>query len=113
MKQESKGKRVRIYVGESDQWQGRNLYTAIVKRCQEEGIAGATVWRGIEGYGANMQIHVREVWRLKGNLPVLIEVVDDAEKIERLLPILDSMISEGLVTVGEVNTVRYSKSTSK
>lgn len=110
MKQASEGKRVRIYVGESDQWQGQNLYTAIVKRCQEQGIAGATVWRGIEGYGANMEIHVREVWQLKGNLPVLIEIVDDAEKIERLLPILDTMIGEGLITISDVHTVRYSKS---
>jgi len=112
VKQGSAGKRVRIYVGESDQWQGKNLYTAIVKRCQADGIAGATAWRGIEGYGANMEIHGPDVFRLKSNLPVLIEIVDEAEKIDKLLPILDAMISEGLVLVSDVHTVKYSKATS-
>ncbi|CAG0941444.1 hypothetical protein ANRL1_00552 [Anaerolineae bacterium] len=112
MKQESEGKRVRIYVDASDQWQGKNLYTAIVKRCHEEGIANAVAWRGIEGYGANMEIHGPDVFSLKSNLPVMIEIVDDAEKIEKLLPILDAMISEGLMTASDVHTVKYSKATS-
>ena len=112
MKQENEGKRVRVYVDASDQWQGRNLYTAIVKRCHEEGIANAVAWRGIEGYGTNMEIHRPDIFHLNSNLPVMIEIVDDAEKIEKLLPILDEMIGEGLVVVNAVHTVRYSKATS-
>jgi len=112
VKQENEGKRVRVYVDASDQWQGRNLYTAIVKRCHEEGIANAVAWRGIEGYGTNMEIHRPDIFRLKSNLPVMIEIVDDAEKIDRLLPILDTMISEGLVTVSDVLAIRFSKATA-
>ncbi|MBI3946996.1 MAG: DUF190 domain-containing protein [Armatimonadetes bacterium] len=107
MKFTGPAKCVRIYIGESDQWHGRPLYTAIVERLREKDLAGATVLRGIEGYGANSRIHTARILRLSEDLPVVIEVVDVAERIERILPMLDEMVTEGLVTIQDVDVVRY------
>ncbi|HET6601816.1 MAG TPA: DUF190 domain-containing protein [Gaiella sp.] len=107
MRIEGEGKLLRIFVGESDTWHGRPLYEAIVARVREEGLAGATVLRGIEGYGANSRIHSSRILRLSQDLPIVIELVDTAENIERVLPILDEMVIEGMVTLERVEVIAY------
>jgi PII-like signaling protein len=107
MRIEGEGKLLRIFVGESDTWHGRPLYEAIVARVREEGLAGATVLRGIEGYGANSRIHSSRILRLSQDIPIVIELVDTAENIERVLPILDEMVIEGMVTLERVEVIAY------
>lgn len=107
MKIEVDAQLLTIYVNSTDQHQGRPLYTAIVQLCQERGIAGATVVRCIEGYGASRELHTTRLLELSENLPVRIEIVDVWERIEPLLPELDAMIGEGLVTFREVHIRRY------
>jgi PII-like signaling protein len=107
MKIEGDAKLVTIYVGASDTWHGQNLATAIVLRARELGIAGATVVRGIEGFGATSRVHTARILRLSEDLPVKVEIVDLAERIEKLLPLLDEMVTEGLVTVQDVHVARY------
>jgi len=104
---EGDGKLVRIFIGESDTWHGKPLYQAIVRRIREEGIAGATVLRGIEGFGASSRLHTSRVLRLSEDLPLVIEIVDSDERIERLLPILDEMVVEGMVTIEKVQILAY------
>lgn len=93
------GKLLRIFVGEDDEHHGRPLYEAIVHLLREQGIAGATVFRGIMGFGASSLIHTAKVLRLSEDLPIVVECVDRAARIEAVLPLLDQMITEGLVTV--------------
>lgn len=107
MRIEGQGKLLRIFIGESDTWHGRPLYEAIVRRLREEGLAGATVLRGIEGFGAHSRLHTARILRLSEDLPLLIEVVDNMEAIESVLPILDEMVSEGLVTMENVEIITY------
>jgi PII-like signaling protein len=107
MKIEGEARRVRVYIGESDQWHGKPLYTAIVERCRAEGLAGATVLRGIESYGANSRIHTARILRLSEDLPIVIDIVDRTERIDTLLPILDEMVTEGLITLEEIHVVKY------
>lgn len=107
MKLEGRGKLLRIFIGESDTWHGKPLYQAIVERVRSEGLAGATVVRGIEGFGATSRIHTARILRLSEDLPVLIEVVDTEENIARILPSLDEMVSEGLVTLEAVEVIMY------
>lgn len=107
MKIEGQGKLLRIFVGESDTWHGRPLHQAIVHRVREQGLAGATVIRGIEGFGASSRIHTARILRLSEDLPLVIEVVDREEKINAFLPILDEMLADGLVTVEKVDVVTY------
>jgi PII-like signaling protein len=109
MKRQERGRRVRIYIGESDQWQGKALYVAIVQEARKRGLAGATVARGVMGYGANSAIHAPHLFRFSTDLPVVIEIIDSAEKIEAFLLTLDAMVQEGLVTTSDVEVVRYSK----
>lgn len=100
---------VRIFLGESDQWHHRPLPAALLERLRAEGFAGATVIRGTAGFGASSVIHTTGVLTLSTDLPILIEVVDDEAHVERLLPILDEMITGGaLVTIERVRVVRYS-----
>ncbi|NCO32958.1 MAG: hypothetical protein GW893_03670 [Armatimonadetes bacterium] len=96
-----------VVVGESDQWHGSPLFNAIVLRCRKKGIAGTTVLRGIEGYGANSRIHTAHILRLSEDLPVVVEIIDLPEKIQKLLPILHSMVTEGLTTLEDVHVVKY------
>ena len=98
---------VRIFIGESDRWHGRPLYQAIVERVRREGLAGATVLRGIEGFGADSRLHTARLLRLSEDLPVVIEIVDSAEQIDRILPVLDEMVGEGMVTVERVEVIAY------
>jgi uncharacterized protein len=107
MRAESDGKLLRIFIGESDHWHGKPLYEAIVQRVREEGLAGATVIRGLEGFGAHSVLHTSRILRLSEDLPVVIEIVDSAEKIDAILPALDEMVEEGMVTVEKVHVIAY------
>jgi PII-like signaling protein len=107
MKREGEGLLIRIFVGESDRWDGLSLYEAIVQKAREKGLAGATVLRGVEGYGAHNLIHTARVQRLSQDLPMVIEIVDQKEKIEAFLPELDGMIPEGLITLEPVHIILY------
>lgn len=98
---------LRIFVGESDRWQGKPLYEAIVLEARAAGLAGATVTRGLMGYGAHSRIHTTKILRLSEDLPIIIEIADRADRIESFLPKLDSMIVEGLVTVEKVRVILY------
>lgn len=107
MKIEGVGLLVRIYIGESDQWHGKPLYQAIVERLRERGLAGATVLRGIEGFGAKAHLHTTRLLRLSEDLPVLIEVVDQEDRIRAVLPELDGMVGDGLITLEKVEVIAY------
>jgi PII-like signaling protein len=107
MRMEGEGTLLRIFIGESDTWHGAPLYEAIVKRVRAEGLAGATVLRGIEGFGADSRLHTSRILRLSEDLPVVVEIVDVSEKIERVLPFLDEMVGEGMVTTERVHVIAY------
>jgi hypothetical protein len=107
MKLEGEGKLLRIFIGEGDRWRGQPLFEAIVRKVRESGGAGATVLRGIEGFGAHSRIHTARILRLSEDLPIVVEIVDTAEKIDALLPALDEMIEDGLVTIETVQILRY------
>src|SRR6516162_11845502 len=107
MKIETDARLVTVYVNSTDQWHGRPLYTAIVQLCQNQGIAGATVIRCVEGYGAHHRLHTTRLLELSENLPVRIEIVDIPERIDPLLASLGEMIGEGLVTVTPIHIMRY------
>ena len=98
---------VRIFFGESDRWKHRPLEAALLERLRAEGFAGATVFRGVAGFGANSVIHTTHLLELSGDLPVVVEVVDTEEHIDGLLRILDEMIDDGLVTMEKVRVLRY------
>jgi hypothetical protein len=98
----------RIFIGESDKWHHQPLYRALVERLRKEGFAGATVLRGITGFGAGSMIHTVDILDLSADLPILVEVVDTQERIDALMPILDEMMKGGLVTLEKVHVVRYS-----
>ena len=104
---EGEGKLLRIFIGESDRWHGKPLYQAIVERVRGDGLAGATVIRGIEGFGSSSRLHTSRILRLSEDLPVVIEIVDTAERIDAVLPVLDEMVSEGMVTVERVDVIAY------
>ena len=99
--------RLTIYVGESDAWHHRPLYHEIVERARRDGIAGASVFRGIEGFGASSHIHTTRLLSLSEDLPLAIVMVDEESKIRAFLPHLEELITEGLVIVDEVEVVRY------
>ena len=101
------GKRLRVFVGESDRHGAQPLYTAIVEAARKHGLAGATVFKGIEGYGGHSVVHAARVFDLSSDLPILIEIVDSEEKVRAFVPVLDGMLREGLVTLESVEIVRY------
>ena len=107
MKVETEAKLVTIFVNSTDQWHGRPLYSAILQLCQQKSIAGATVVRCDEGYGAHHRLHTTRLLELSENLPVCIEVIDLPERIEPLLTDLTAMIGEGLVTVSDVHVLKF------
>lgn len=111
MRMEGEGKLLRIFIGESDRWHNKPLYEAIVELARSEGLAGATVIRGIEGFGADSRLHTSRILRLSEDLPVVVEIVDTEENIERVLPMLDPMVSEGMLTVERVHVIAYRGST--
>jgi len=98
---------LRIFLGESDLWHGRPLHLALLERLRKEGSAGVTVLRGIAGFGARSVVHPTHILRLSEDLPIVRERVDGPEHVERLLPILDEMVNEGLVTLEKVRVVKY------
>ncbi len=97
----------RVFIGESDKWHHQALYRALVERLRREGFAGVTVLRAIEGFGARSVIHTINLLDLSADLPVVLEIVDTQEQIDRLMPILDEMLQGGLVTVEKVRVIRY------
>lgn len=100
-------KLLRIFIGEADNYEGRPLYQAIVEMLRSEGVSGATVLRGVEGFGKSSLLHTAKVLRLSEDLPLLIECVDTADKIEEIMPTLDDMIGDGLITVQDVEVRVY------
>ena len=107
MKLSGEAELLRIFIGESDRCDGRPLYEAIVQEARQAGLAGATVLRGILGFGAHSRIHSAKILRLSEDLPVVIEIVDRADRIAEFLPKLDTMIGEGLVTLEKVRIIAY------
>jgi PII-like signaling protein len=99
--------RLRLYIGEADRWHGRPLSEAIVLRLRELGLAGATVVRGIEGFGRNAHLHTAKILRLSEDLPIVIDVVDTEERIRGVLPEIDAMVGDGLITLEPVEVVAY------
>ncbi len=106
-----KGHLLRIFIGESDKYQGKPLYEWIVLQAREHGLAGATVLRGLEGFGAHSRIHTAKILRLSEDLPVVIEIVDVRDRIEKFLPIIDEAITEGLATIERVEIQFYRSGT--
>ena len=98
---------LRIFIGESDRWEHHPLYEAIVLKAREQHLAGATVLRGSMGFGKSSRLHTTKILRLSADLPLLIEIVDAEEKIQAFLPLLDQMITGGLVTLEKVKVLHY------
>lgn len=109
MRTSTKGCLLRVFVGANDRWQHGLLYEAIVRKAQDLGLAGATVLQGLMGYGVHSKVHTAKVLRLSEDLPVVVELVDTRENIEKLLPHLDEMVTEGFVTLESVEAVQYRK----
>jgi PII-like signaling protein len=107
MKIPEEGSLLRIFIGESDQWHGQPLYEAIVLKARELHLAGATVLRGPMGFGAHSRMHTTKILRLSEDLPIVIEIVDAMEKIDELIPHIDAMVQEGLVTLERVHVIKY------
>jgi len=103
------GTLLRIFVGESDKHQGLPLYEWIVRKAREQGLAGATVLRGLEGFGAHSRLHTAKILRLSTDLPIVVEIVDTEENIQNFLPAIDDAIGEGLATLERVE-VRFYRS---
>jgi uncharacterized protein len=111
MKLEGEGKLLRIFLGESDRLDGKPLYESIVQQARESGLAGATVLRGVEGFGARSRIHTAKILRLSEDLPIVVEIVDGEEKIKAFLPAVDRMFelsgSGGMMTLERAEVIRY------
>ena len=107
MKLPEEAELLRIFIGESDRYDGMPLFEAIVKEARGQNLGGATVFRGLMGYGAHSRVHTAKVLRLSEDLPIVIEIVDSPEKIEAFLPDLDRMMVEGLVTVERAKVLIY------
>jgi uncharacterized protein len=97
----------RIYVGEADRHEGKPLYQAIVELLRDRKMAGATVLRGIEGFGANSHLHTTRILRLSEDLPIVIEVVDQEDRLRAILPEVDAMVGDGLITLERLEVVAY------
>lgn len=107
MKMSEDGELLRIFIGEADTWQGEPLYKAIVQKVHELELAGATVVRGALGFGATSRVHTSRLVELSTDLPILIEIVDTADKLQMLLPFLDESVKEGLITIERVRVLKY------
>jgi PII-like signaling protein len=98
---------LRIFIGESDRHQHHPLYEQIVLKARAAGLAGATVYRGVMGFGKNSTVHTAKILRLSEDLPMVVEIVDSLEKVEKFLPVLDDLIADGLVTLEKVKVIHY------
>ena len=107
MKLSGRAKMLRVHFGEDDKWQGKPLYRAIVETCRELDVAGATVLRGVEGYGASTLIRRKHPFSFSHDAPLMVSVVDSEEKIKKLLPALDEMVGEGLIAISDVEVIKY------
>lgn len=107
MKLPEEGLLLRIFVDETDTYKGKPLYEAIVLKARELNLAGATVFRGIMGYGAHSRIHTAKILRISEDMPFVIEIVDAEENINKIMPFLDKSVREGLVTLERVKVVKY------
>jgi PII-like signaling protein len=103
----AEGTMLRVFLGESDRLGSRPLYEVIVLEARERHLAGATVLRGHMGFGKNSRLHTAKILRLSEDLPIVVEIVDSEEKIQALLPWLDTVMREGLITMEKVRVVRY------
>lgn len=109
MKEQFQARMLRIHFGEDDKWQDKPLHEAIVAVCLQLGIEGATVYRGIEGYGTSTRIHHASHWTLSKDAPIMVSIIDSEEQIELLLPHLDRMVAEGLIAMSRVDVIRLSR----
>ena len=107
MKLAGKAKMLRIHFGENDKWKDKPLYRAIVEKCRELDLAGATVFRGIEGYGGSTLIHRTHLISFSSDAPIMVSVIDSEENIKKLIPYLDQMVGEGLIALSEVEVIKY------
>ena len=101
------GKRLRIYISDGDQWQGHALYLTLLDVLRREGLAGATVTRGLAGFGAHSRVHLATIETLAAELPLIIEVVDQPERVDHALALINPMVTEGLITLEDVQIVKY------
>lgn len=106
-KREEEDVLLRVYVSETTLWKGKPLYEAIVLRARESGMAGATVFRGIFGYGADQRLHSARLLDLSDNMPVVVEIIDREEAVERFLPFLEESVQDGFVTMEKIHVLRY------
>ena len=106
---QAQAKRLRIYIGEADSWEGKSLYRALVLKAKELDLAGASVFQGRMGYGANSRIHTASLIDLSADLPIMIEIIDSVEYIEKFLPHIDLMVKQGLVTIDDVEVIKYDR----
>lgn len=107
MKLPEESELLRIFIGESDKFEGRPLYQAIVEEARRRGMAGATVVRGLMGFGASSRLHTVKVLRISEDLPMVVEIIDRTDRVEGFLPELERMVPEGLITVEKVRVVAY------
>ena len=107
MKLPEEAELLRIFIGEADKFDGRPLYRAIVEKARERGLAGATVTRGLMGFGAHSRMHYAGVLRVSEDLPIIVEIVDNPDRIAAFLPEIDPMIDEGMVTLEKVRVLAY------
>ncbi|GAB4030574.1 MAG: DUF190 domain-containing protein [Elusimicrobiota bacterium] len=107
MKLPENGTLLRVFIGESDKFGDKTLYEAIVLKARELNLAGTTVTRGILGFGADSRIHSAKILQLSEDLPVVVEIVDSRENIDRIIPFLDEAVTEGLITMEDVRVIKY------
>lgn len=100
---------LKIYISEDSKYKGHNLYHALVRKFMDMGMAGVTVTRGIEGYGQDMKLHTTRILELSSSLPIIIDVVDIPERLEKAIPIVSEMVNEGLILITDVTVVKCGK----
>src|SRR4051812_39280190 len=113
MRTEAQAHLLRIFVNESDRWEGRAVYETIVRAARDQGLAGATVLRAIEGFGAGGRIHSVKVLHLSEDVPIVVEIIDTPERIAAFLPTLDKIVAEGIVTLEKIHVLTYRRNNSE
>lgn len=113
MKEQFSARMLRVHIGEADRWQGKPLHEAIVAKCMELGLAGATVYKGIEGFGASTRLHHASHFTFSSDAPIQLTVIDREEQFEKLIPHLDAMVEEGLIAMSRVEVIRYARDPDK